>query len=146
MGRSSSGAKARPWTTGVPKSRKKSTDTCAQRSCSGTSPPVKFTRPFRNAATSWTTSVCWLQKANFAGDPPGFLPCGETTWSHTIRSGSGNGAGVKNTVLTIEKMAVVAPMPSARAPTAASVKPGLRRSERTAYVRSCSSVFMWRML
>ena len=42
----------------------------------------------------------------------------------TRRSGSGNGTGFSNTALTTEKIAVFAPMPSARAATAAIVKLG----------------------
>ena len=37
--------------------------------------------------------------------------------NRTMRSGSGNGSGLSSTVLTTEKMAVLAPMPSVSAAT-----------------------------
>ena len=40
-----------------------------------------------------------------------------------MRSASGNGSGFSSTVLTTEKMAVLAPIPSASAETAVAVKP-----------------------
>jgi len=43
-----------------------------------------------------------------------------------------NGVGRKSTPSTTEKMAVLAPMPSASVSTAATVKPGLRRRVRRA--------------
>ncbi len=46
--------------------------------------------------------------------------------------------GLSSTALTMEKMAVLAPMPSASAPTAARVKPGLLRKARMACLASAS--------
>src|SRR5579862_1087882 len=53
-----------------------------------------------------------------------------------MRSGSGYGSGFKSTVLTTEKMAVLAPMPSASAAIAVIVNPGVRRSIRSVCLRS----------
>ena len=47
------------------------------------------------------------------------------------RSGSGYPSGRRMTPFTIEKIAVLAPMPSASVSTATVVKPGLRRSMRS---------------
>ena len=60
----------------------------------------------------------------------------------TRRSGSGNGTGFSSTALTTEKIAVFAPMPSARAATAAIVKLGLCRNVRSEYFRSRKNVSM----
>src|SRR5580658_1598842 len=49
-----------------------------------------------------------------------------------MRSVSGKVSGLSRTVLTTEKIAVVAPMPSASAATAAIVNPGLRTRARNA--------------
>src|ERR1035438_8435408 len=53
-----------------------------------------------------------------------------------MRSGWGYGSGWSRTAFTTEKMAVLAPMPSASAVTAVAVNPGLRLSKRQAYCRS----------
>ena len=50
---------------------------------------------------------------------------------NTSRSASGNGTGLSRTAFTTEKMAVLAPIPSASAATVAKVKAGLRRSIRS---------------
>jgi len=53
-----------------------------------------------------------------------------------IRSGCGQGSGASKTALTSEKMAVLAPMPSARAVTATVVNPGLLVKTRREWHRS----------
>src|SRR5262245_32422045 len=62
--------------------------------------------------------------------------------SHTItsRSGPGYGSGRSTTRSSTVKIAVVAPTPSARATSAAMVKPGARRSCRQPNRRSCRRV------
>ena len=47
--------------------------------------------------------------------------------------------GLSSTALTMEKIAVLAPMPSARAPTAARVNPGLLRNARMACLASATT-------
>ena len=58
----------------------------------------------------------------------------------TRRSRSGNGSGRSRIPSTRVKMAVVAPMPSAKVTIAAIAKAGLRRSCRRAKVTSCETV------
>ena len=58
--------------------------------------------------------------------------CGTRSKTRTRPSESGHGSGRNITVLTTLKMAVVAPIPSARVRTAMVVKPGVLRSVRAA--------------
>src|SRR5687767_15118043 len=60
----------------------------------------------------------------------------------TTRSGSGTATGFRRTALTTEKMAVLAPMPSVSAATAASVKAGLCANIRTECLRSLRKASM----
>src|SRR3990170_1758307 len=53
-------------------------------------------------------------------------------------------SGRSSTPFTTVKIVVVAPIPSASAATAATVKPGLRRSARQACRRSCPRVLIVR--
>src|SRR5579872_7598782 len=74
---------------------------------------------------------------NFAGDaagPPG--PRGDVLTKTTTRSGSGMPTGLNSTALTTEKIAVLAPMPSVMAATAASVNAGLWRNIRSECFKS----------
>ena len=103
--------------------------------------PVRFAMPVLNAATCWTTLVCSRQCWNFAGDPPGKEPSGPAVMNMTSRSGSGNGTGFSSTELTTEKIAVFAPIPSARAATAAKLKPGLCQTIRSEWLRSLRTQF-----
>ena len=59
--------------------------------------------------------------AENSGQPPSGL----LSQIRTRRSGSANGSGRSTTVLTTEKIAVFAPMPSASVSNAMSVKPGV---------------------
>ena len=52
------------------------------------------------------------------------------------RSGSRNGRGFSKTLLMMLKIAVFAPIPSARVISVASVNPGVRARRRSAYFRS----------
>src|SRR5689334_702736 len=56
-------------------------------------------------------------------------------WSESLKL-----SGLRSTLSTTEKIAVVAPMPSAIRNTATSVKPGRLSSTLTAYLTSCKSV------
>ena len=71
---------------------------------------------------------CW----NFAGDAAGVEPSGYAVMNATIRSLSGNGSGLSTTALTTEKIAVLAPIPSVSAATAAAVKPRFCQNIRRA--------------
>ena len=97
--------------------------------------------PVRKTETSWTTASCARQCWNFAGEAPeppaGF--CGEVFRKITSRSASGNDTGRSSTALTTEKMAVLAPIPSVSAATAASVNAGLCRTIRSDCLRSLTN-------
>jgi hypothetical protein len=62
-----------------------------------------------------------------------------TVVSRASRSGSGNGAGRNSTASRTLKIAVLTPMQSASVISTITVKPGLLRSWRTAYVASFQS-------
>ncbi len=62
--------------------------------------------------------------------PPALVPS-STSPCVTSLAGFGNGKGRSNTPSTIEKMAVVAPMPNASVSTAVSVNPGDLRNWRS---------------
>ena len=139
LGRPSSAVKTRPATVWAPNSRKKSGVTCSDGSCSGLSPPVRFITPGRYADASWTVVVCSRQMLNLGTDAPGLVPLGPTFMKLTIRSGSGYGSGLSSTVFTTEKIAVLAPIPSMSAATAAIVNPGVCRNMRSECFRSRKS-------
>src|SRR4029079_7439325 len=84
------------------------------------------------------TSVCRDQKTNLVGDAPAPEPWGDVFMKNTIRSGSGYGNGLRSTVLTTENTAVVAPMPSASAASAAKLNARCWPSMRSEYLRSCT--------
>src|ERR1017187_7941823 len=111
-------------------------------SCSGWSPPPRFSPgpPGSQALTSSSTWVCRRQALYLGTEAPGPLPCEDDVSSTTMRSGSGKARGLSRTVLTTEKMAVLAPIPSASAEIAVAVKPGLWRSIRKACLRSIQKV------
>ena len=73
---------------------------------------------------------------NLGTEPPGLAPFGDVLTNVTSRSGSGNGSGLSSTLFTTEKMAVLAPMPSVNAASAAAVKPGVCRNIRSECLRS----------
>src|SRR6266404_190644 len=68
------------------------------------------------------------------------LPLGNLRWTRMILSESGKGSGASNPRSITEKIAVFAPMPSARARTATMVKPGLLIRTRKEWRTSASSV------
>src|SRR5882757_6419625 len=65
--------------------------------------------------------------------PP--LPSGDACMNSTMRSASGYVSGLRSTVSTTVKIALLMPMPSARAATAKPVNPGLVRNMRTACLK-----------
>src|SRR5215469_17073136 len=68
------------------------------------------------------------------------LPFGNLRWTRMIFSESGNGSGASRTRSITEKIAVFAPMPSARARTATLLKPGLLIRTRKEWRKSASRV------
>ena len=96
----------------------------------------KRIRAMRSKVRLWA-----CQSKKFAGDTakrvmPGNPSAGGTCQTNVSQSGSGYGSGRSSTALTTLKMAVLAPMPSARTRIAAIAKPGRLRRTRTAYRRS----------
>jgi|SRR5436853_4367104 len=87
----------------------------------------------RNAAIWSKVDVSDRHALNFASDASGTHPSGAVVMNTTRRDGSGYGSGVSNTVLTSEKIAVLAPMPTASVRTATRVNPGFVRHVRSAY-------------
>jgi hypothetical protein len=71
-----------------------------------------------------------------AGDAAGPEPCGDVFMKTTRRSGSGKDTGLNSTALTTENTAVLTPMPSVSAATAARVNAGLCRNIRSECFRS----------
>src|SRR5215510_13226252 len=59
-----------------------------------------------------------------------------------MRSGCAYGSGLSNTVLTTEKIAVFAPIPSANVSTATNVRPGFLANIRTPNRKSCQNLFI----
>src|SRR4051812_15032016 len=72
--------------------------------------------------------------AGEAAGPPG--PFGDGLTKTTTRSGSATPTGFSSTAFTTEKIAVLAPMPSVSAATAASVNAGLCANMRSDCLRS----------
>src|SRR3954462_1707801 len=79
------------------------------------------------------------QALNFASEALAYEPSGAVVMNHTMRPGLGYDSGRSSTALTSEKIAVLAPTPSASVRTATRVKPGLRRQVRPAYRKSCAT-------
>ena len=71
--------------------------------------------------------------------------CGASQ-TRTIRSGWGNGRGLRSTASSTLNMATLAPIPSASTLTTTAVKPGARRSDASPYRRSLSEVSIHRKL
>ena len=93
---------------------------------SGSSVPVRFGVQLSAAPMLSNTVFCRRQSTKFAG-ATGLLPrCSSTVSSPGARYGRGR----RSTALTTLKIAVLAPMPSARASTAAAVKAGVRARAR----------------
>src|SRR5690349_11560150 len=80
---------------------------------------------------------CWLQSTKSTGFAGAVANWGCVSHTHTRRPESGKGSGRNSTEYTTEKIALLAPMPSASASTAMAVKPGDLKSTRDAYLRSC---------
>src|SRR5215469_13459561 len=72
----------------------------------------------------------------YAANANGRFRAGLFAQIHTRRSGSRPGSGLRRTALTTLKIAVLPPMPRARAIVASAVTPGLRASIRRPRRRS----------
>src|ERR1035438_9769192 len=76
------------------------------------------------------------------GEPEPVLTPSGTSPMMTNRSGAGKGNGRRRTPSTMEKMAVVAPMPKASVSIAVKVKPGAWRNRRNEYRMSSHNLFI----
>src|SRR2546429_380429 len=87
-----------------------------------------------------STRPCRDRQSSKSGyEPRGRSLPGRVPHSITSRCGSRYGRGASSTLLMTLKIAVLAPMPSARVITATAVNTGCRRSERRAKRTSCFS-------
>src|ERR1700730_1077281 len=98
-----------------------------------------FTRPNRHADTSWKALVFSRHALNFVAEAYGNSPSGPIFVNITIRSGSGKGRGFNSTVLTTEKIATLAPIPSVNVRTATTLETRLFTKHRKPKFRSCHS-------
>ena len=133
-GRSSSAVKLRP-TAGVTRSSgRKSAVAARPRTSSVLSAAVSARLTPPNAASA-SKRVCRARQSRKLGNEcenSGQPPSGLLSHTRISRSGSAHGSGRSMTALTTEKMAVVAPTPSASVITATAVKPGLCNNARIA--------------
>ena len=97
-------------------------------------PPSGWRSAPRVAAMSLKTWLRCFQSKKLAGAGVlrGKLAALLSSQTMTTRSGSANGSGRSSTASTVEKIAVLAPIPRASAPTATAVNPGEWRSSRSA--------------
>ncbi len=132
-GRSSSGVKARPSCGEVRSTSKNDAVTNAAWTRCGSSGPVKLACPSRYAATPSRVRLSSAQRkcsASDVGSSSSSDNPGATCLSITSRSESGTGSGRSTTPLTTVKMAMLAPIPTARVARATRVKPGLAAARR----------------
>jgi hypothetical protein len=131
----SASVNVRPSIGATPSSGKNSLVTFSTPTSSGSSPPpVRLARVDAIAAIRSNVRVRSVQRTKFAGLTVlvRFPVRGSVSQTTTRRSGAGYGNRSRSAALTIVKIAVLAPMPSARAITAIAVKAGVRNDSRRA--------------
>src|SRR3954451_16817682 len=143
----SSGTNVRPSTGCVPTTLKNSGPTTPIRRASALPPLVSVNWRNEYAAIPSNDWLSRCQSRKFAGDNekvaiPGNVDCGGIWNGRTSRSGSLNGSGRSSTALTMLKMAVLAPMPSARTAATANAYDGVRTNTRSAWRTSDRTVRM----
>ena len=112
--------------------------TCPIGVCSGSSLVITVA-DVKRYPEMWSKAFAYArQLLNFAADVRSNDPCGKVVTNAYSRSASGYGTGFNNTASTTEKIAVFAPIPSARVRTATVAKPGDFRKLRRAYRTSWS--------
>src|SRR5579862_6337407 len=140
LGESSCGRNERPVVGETPKTWKYSADTWMPLICCGRSPEPRL-KPGPEKSYRAIASRVWLaffHAMNLGIEtepPPLFCPL-KLRCTRMIRSEWGYGRGASKTAVTTEKIAVLAPMPRARAATATVVKPGLAIKTRKEWRRS----------
>src|SRR5687767_15420449 len=136
LGRSSSAVNARPRIGPAPTASKKSADTRAPRSSSGSPAPVNCQDHERKAArrsNDWASAFRPRKfAAEFGSVSEVWANFGKKPQIITTRSGSVNGKARNNVAFTTLKIAVFAPIPSANVNTATTEKPGRFNNARDA--------------
>ena len=89
-----------------------------------TMPPTPATNPPIRS----NVRLRWSQSVRFSGETPSLGDGSVRSQIITRRSGSRNGSGRSSVASTSAKIALLAPMPSARVTVATSAKPGERRN------------------
>ena len=133
---------SRPWAACTPRARKRCSSTPAERTRSGRSPAVRLTSPVVYAPTAANDWLISRNSMYSGGETQNSVKPSPGNWvvRYISCSGAGYPSGRRITLLTMEKIAVLAPMPSASVSTATAVNPGARRSSRHEYRTSWSSV------
>src|SRR5258708_4453245 len=131
--RPSASANVRPIWVRAPNSWKNSGVTSPAKTDSRRSPAARVISGNWKAAILTNVDGIDRQALNFASDAPAYAPSGAVVMNHTMRDESGYDSGLSSTALTSEKMAVLAPTPTARVRMATRAKPGVRRNDRNAY-------------
>src|SRR5262245_45477864 len=134
----SPGAKRRPCSGGTPSALSRCSSIAAVRTRSGRSPAVRFASPVVNAPTAANDRFISRNSMYSGGDTQNCENPNDGNWvvRYINWSGLGYASGRRITPLTIEKMAVFAPMPRASVRSAVIVNPGERQSSRTPYFTS----------
>ena len=130
--RSSSGTNVRPISGGTANTSKRFAETRRPSRRSGSPTPVRLKLRSTIAAIPVKTLFCLCQSRKLGGAGVFFGKPRCIAFSHTITSWSGflKGSGRNKTAFTTLKIALLAPMPRARALTATTVNPGFFRSVR----------------
>ena len=122
--RSSSAEKLRPKRGFIPRISKKPAEIISPCRCSGSPCPERLNPVERYAAMELKLRFIRRQSSKFGYEIDPFLKFGISVNKETICSGCGYGSGLSNTPFTTEKIAVFAPIPSARVKMAIRAKPG----------------------
>lgn len=124
--RSSSGEKTLPRIGCTPRISKNPDEACPIRSQAGESSPVSVAPRPLTAARPVNDRLCFFQNRKLKGDTrfSGWLRFWSHSQSSIRRSASWNGRGRNKAALTMEKIEVVTPIPSARVRTIAMAKAG----------------------
>src|SRR6476620_652135 len=126
-GRPSASVNVRPTWTRAPNSWKKSGVTSPAKIDSRWSPVSRVISGNRKAAILANVDGIDRQALNLASDASAYAPSGAVVMNHTMRDESGYDSGLSRTAVTSEKIAVLAPTPTARVRMATRARPGVRR-------------------
>src|SRR5207244_9386220 len=103
--------------------------------------PLRFNPgPAKSYAAIASNDRALRQVVNFGIEIAEAGPLGYCRHSRMSRSGCANGSGCRSTALTTEKIAALAPIPSASAAIATTLKRGFLSATRIAWRRSARGV------